>query len=215
MNTIFKILILLCFSVANVFAGGPIANDDNFVLQITSESIALNVLLNDDLVGQEDVSVRIISGPAVGDIEVDQKTNNILFFISGNFDGEIDFVYEVCGTSADCGTVCSQASGAVKVIRMPVVPEGLTPNGDGLNDRFFFNGARGFERFELTVVNRWGDMVYQNKDYQSRGFQESDLWDGTFNDESLPQGAYYYYINVFKNGEMVGDPLTGVVHIFR
>jgi gliding motility-associated-like protein len=45
------------------------------------------------------------------------------------------------------------------------IPNIVTPNGDGRNDRFVINGlTRG--PWALTIYNRWGREVYRNHDYR-------------------------------------------------
>nr|WP_262924051.1 SdrD B-like domain-containing protein [Spirosoma liriopis] len=74
------------------------------------------------------------------------------------------------------------------------IPEGFSPNGDGVNDVFVIRGMQGLT-VSLEVYNRWGQMVYQNQDYQNN-------WNGKPNtgvtvgsdDDGLPDGTYYYII---------------------
>ncbi|WP_106136925.1 SdrD B-like domain-containing protein [Spirosoma oryzae] len=73
------------------------------------------------------------------------------------------------------------------------IPEGFSPNGDGVNDRFVIRGATGLT-ISLEVYNRWGHVVYKNDNYQND-------WDGTANtgilldgDKGLPDGTYYYIV---------------------
>jgi gliding motility-associated-like protein len=77
------------------------------------------------------------------------------------------------------------------------IPEGFSPNGDGVNDFFVIQGADEFV-VSLKVYNRWGNLVYQNREYLND-------WDGISNSgllisTKLPDGTYYYIVN-FNNGE--------------
>ncbi|MCC3160638.1 gliding motility-associated C-terminal domain-containing protein [Hymenobacter sp. 15J16-1T3B] len=61
------------------------------------------------------------------------------------------------------------------------LPNVITPNGDGQNDRFVVNGlTRG--DWELTVFNRWGREVYRNPAYRHD-------WGA-----DAPPGTYYYLL---------------------
>jgi len=95
---------------------------------------------------------------------------------------------------------------------LPVLPEGLTPNGDGRNDFLEIKGIKGFQRIEIVIANRWGDIVYENKNYTN-----GDPWGGTRGTSGipLPQGAYYYSVKAIENGVQVEDDIRGVVHIFN
>ncbi|RDV13116.1 hypothetical protein DXT99_21090 [Pontibacter diazotrophicus] len=68
------------------------------------------------------------------------------------------------------------------------VPNGFTPNGDGINDRLAIkNLSTLFPGCRVTVYNRWGSLVFE-----SRGYQEP--WDGTHKGKMLPDGTYYCVI---------------------
>lgn len=65
-----------------------------------------------------------------------------------------------------------------------VMPTGFTPNGDGFNDFFVIRGID-FNDNNLTIFNRWGNVVYDQKNYQNN-------WDGKSNNKmELPDGTYY------------------------
>ncbi len=70
---------------------------------------------------------------------------------------------------------------AVTVAEM-VVPNVITPNGDGQNDKFRFRNA-GAGPWALHVYNRWGRQVYDDGQYQQD-------WDAA----GLPAGLYYYLL---------------------
>ena len=65
------------------------------------------------------------------------------------------------------------------------VPNSFTPDGDGLNDRFVpvFSYPGEVERFEMTVYDRWGSMVFLTTDMESG-------WDGG----DKPEGMYVWVI---------------------
>ena len=80
----------------------------------------------------------------------------------------------------------------VEVVQSCVnVRNAFTPNGDGINDRWFVydqnfclatpNGA------QVNVFNRYGSKVYESKDY-------ANTWDGTYKGKPLPDGTYYAII---------------------
>nr|WP_255408060.1 gliding motility-associated C-terminal domain-containing protein [Chitinophaga sp. MD30] len=71
------------------------------------------------------------------------------------------------------------------------IPEGFSPNGDGINDRFIIANA-GNDKIQLEVYNRWGNLVYKNVNYRNE-------WDGKCNTgihikEDIPDGTYYYIV---------------------
>jgi gliding motility-associated-like protein len=61
-----------------------------------------------------------------------------------------------------------------------LVPNLLTPNGDGKNDIFYIEYLRP-NKWIFEVYNRWGDRVYLNLKY-----------DNSFDASSLNDGLYYF-----------------------
>jgi gliding motility-associated-like protein len=72
------------------------------------------------------------------------------------------------------------------------IPNAFTPNGDGENDYFFPRQllSRKITRFNMRVLNRWGQQVFETTRTDGRG------WDGQFNGSPQPQGVYVYLINL-------------------
>ncbi|MCB0735196.1 MAG: PKD domain-containing protein, partial [Bacteroidetes bacterium] len=64
-----------------------------------------------------------------------------------------------------------------------MVPNGFTPNGDGINEEFKPVGLGYMKEYRLTIYNRWGMMVFTTKNPQ-------DAWDGKFNGEYVLPGLY-------------------------
>ena len=67
------------------------------------------------------------------------------------------------------------------------IPNVITPNNDNINDVFTFDNEIVMAK-KLTILNRWGNIVYQTNDLFS--------WDGTFNGNPCSDGVYYYMIEV-------------------
>ena len=65
------------------------------------------------------------------------------------------------------------------------IPTAFSPNGDGFNDQFVIYPVGITEIIEFQIFNRWGQMVYQSKDF-SKG------WDGKFQGQEQPVGTYIY-----------------------
>ncbi len=73
------------------------------------------------------------------------------------------------------------------------LPNVITPNGDGKNDKFVpLSCPRFVEKVVFKVYNRWGVLVYQS---------DNDIflnWAGVSQDgKPLPSGLYYYEAEVF------------------
>jgi gliding motility-associated-like protein len=87
-------------------------------------------------------------------------------------------------------SVGCQARDTVKVLVFTRIwaPDAFTPNNDRQNDVWELKGVEGFTLAEVTIFNRWGEIVYWSNDGYKTPF------DGTFKGESLPSGNYVYVL---------------------
>ncbi|MBN8701568.1 MAG: gliding motility-associated C-terminal domain-containing protein [Bacteroidetes bacterium] len=102
---------------------------------------------------------------------------------------------------------CSNSDNVV----VTVLPEisfynGLSPNGDGVNDYWMIDNIQKFPNCLVEVYNRWGELLFSSVGY-------SNPWDGTYKGEQLPVGTYYYVINL--NDSEFPDPYSGPIVIMR
>ena len=84
------------------------------------------------------------------------------------------------------------------------IPNTFTPNGDGINDRFYVSGKGISVITLLQVYNRWGQLLFEadNIPANNAGFG----WDGTFKGLVLEPDVFVYIVhaqcelggNVFK-----------------
>ncbi|MDX1902943.1 MAG: gliding motility-associated C-terminal domain-containing protein, partial [Thermonemataceae bacterium] len=123
-----------------------------------------------------------------------------------NFVGTDCFTYTVCDNNTPTPG-CATANLCITVTGEPTVtiPEGFSPNNDGVNDTFVIKGRNGRPMI-LRIYNRWGNLVYENENYQ-------DDWNGISNfgvrvGEQLPDGTYFYTVEFKDNGERYTRYLT-------
>jgi gliding motility-associated-like protein len=83
-------------------------------------------------------------------------------------------------------------------------PQGLSPNGDGINDCLILDHLEDREDIRVAeVFNRYGAKVFELNDYV-------DQWCGTDqNGEILPVGTYFYIIYFNSNKE----PITSWIYL--
>jgi gliding motility-associated-like protein len=67
------------------------------------------------------------------------------------------------------------------------VPNAFTPNNDGRNDLFKVLNAVKTEDFELTVYNRWGQLVFQTRNWKQG-------WDGKLGGREQGTAAYVWLL---------------------
>ena len=83
-----------------------------------------------------------------------------------------------------CGS--SQATWQVQSNACEVtIPNVITPNGSGGNDKFFIKGLENYTNAHLTIFNRWGVNVFESKNYMNN-------WTAT----DLAEGTYWYFLKL-------------------
>tara|TARA_R110002050_G_scaffold297855_3_gene459948 strand:- start:2777 stop:5152 length:2376 start_codon:yes stop_codon:yes gene_type:complete len=97
-----------------------------------------------------------------------------------------------------------------------LIPNIITPNGDGINDRFFIqaplNGAP-FEQISLSIYNRHGEKVFENKSFQNSNDRENG-WNGVnTNGQSLANGVYFYTISLKSPSTGLSESLNGSITV--
>jgi gliding motility-associated-like protein len=92
------------------------------------------------------------------------------------------------------------------------IPEGFSPNGDGVNELFIIKGLKVYKNAQLIVFNRNGQVVFDSGD----GYGNN--WDGSSSSsmpsigKDLPEGLYYF---VFKPNAQNRADITGNLYIKR
>ena len=94
----------------------------------------------------------------------------------------------------------------VEVLQELDIPSGFTPNDDGTNDLWNLNGLEQYPSAEITVFNRWGDVLF------TQGASDGS-WDGRVNGIVVPVGTYYYHIRVDEPA--LQTEWTGPITIMR
>ena len=84
-------------------------------------------------------------------------------------------------------------------------PSAFTPNDDGIRDEWLIMNIEKFPKCHLQIMDPDSTLVFE-----SHGYQQP--WDGIFNDESLPTGAYEYVCQLDPNDP---EEITGTVNLIR
>jgi len=71
------------------------------------------------------------------------------------------------------------------------LPNVITANNDGVNDYFVIDEAKLYPNNQLTIINRWGSVVFDEKGYQN-----------TFNGLDLSDGVYFYVFYYDYRGDL-------------
>ncbi len=189
----------------------PQANDDNYILSFNSTANEINLIQNDEFSDNAGWFFEILSLPNRG--MLDEKTEGIYEYSSElNYAGIVEFEYQLC--SENCPDLCTSAKVRIQIdppdLSDVEIPNGITPNGDGINETFIFPQLEyrpeQYPDRELIIFNRWGDIVYQAKPY----FND---WKGqNQNGQPLPLSTYYFVLRL-DIGE--GNIIKGDVTILK
>jgi gliding motility-associated-like protein len=72
------------------------------------------------------------------------------------------------------------------------VPNTFTPNADGKNEKLYVRGLN-LTKVHLAIYNRWGQRVFET-------FNQSEGWDGTFNQMKVDPEVFVYYLEASCEG---------------
>ena len=92
-----------------------------------------------------------------------------------------------------------------------LIPDGFSPNGDGINDTFIIPPLREFfPDFTLMIFNRYGNIIY-------KGDADSNDWNGRSSEgglgsDILPVGVYFYILEL---NDDKNEPIQGRVFLNR
>ena len=107
-------------------------------------------------------------------------------------------------TVVDCGPPVLER-GSIRV------PEGFSPNGDGVNDLLNINNLDEYPLNTIIIFNRWGNKVFEGSPY-------TNDWDGTNQIGSggdLPTGTYFYILDLGEDVDSEGRILKGHVYLTK
>jgi len=92
------------------------------------------------------------------------------------------------------------------------LPNVFTPNDDGVNDYFIPFPYDFVEKIDITIFNRWGEIVFKTNDPHIR-------WDGKnqSNNADCSEGVYFYVCNIneVRLSGLTQRTLTGCIHLLR
>ncbi len=141
--------------------------------------------------------VRNGSGQPVQEAETtfSHQSRNVTLALSKG--GE--YVFRLYAGTVAGGAACAPTVSAPYAARVPAInnPNVMTPNGDGLNDKFVVNDE--YLGSKLQVFNRWGRKVEEFASYQ-------DQWDAA----NQGPGIYYYLLT-----DAVGNTSKGWVEVLK
>jgi gliding motility-associated-like protein len=165
----------------------------------TDSSLSVTVRVNQLPVANAGASQKIFEGQTTtlnGTIKGDNITS--LYWTPGDFlDNPLSLMpsasptdnitYTLTAVSQTCGI--STSSVFIRVYKKITIPSAFSPNNDGINDIWNIKELFTYPECSVSVFDRYGRRVYQSTGY-------TKPWDGILNGSPLPQGTYYYIIDL-------------------
>jgi gliding motility-associated-like protein len=112
---------------------------------------------------------------------------------TGNVKDSVLAVYEAGIYKLEVENVCGVFEDTVHVSFRNcdyMIPNVLTPNGDGLNDVFFIKNREFYTSISFAVYNRWGMQILSTQGQLA-------YWDGrTTAGELCPDGTYFFVVEI-------------------
>ncbi len=98
-----------------------------------------------------------------------------------------------------------------------LIPDGFSPNGDGIGERFYIRCIEEYPNARISVFNRYGQLLFEQEKYGNVEFwgSEDAFWNGKPNrgispfQSILPAGTYFY---LFDPGDGQ-KPVTGSIYL--
>jgi len=193
----------------------PVAFND--LMHVGCWPLSENILSNDSDPdgGQISLTPAPIQEPLHGSAIM--VRNGILTYTpSGNYHGPDSLKYEICDdgfpVKCDTATVMIDIFPDENCDGIPdipdcvlFVPEGFSPNGDGIHDYFEVACIDKYPNATMTIYNRWGNKLFEKSNYGNLsvwGAPANAWWDGysdsklTVGHEKVPAGNYIYMLNL-------------------
>ncbi len=189
----------------------------DYIIELTNtgNTSASDLVITDDLPFGITYQSSVLESESVTDVEIGVSGRTITYSIPNLPRGSmlriiltvkadqltspspLTITNTVVVTSRDVETIDNNTATDTNVINPFFIPNVITPNGDGKNDTFEIRGITRFLSTNLVIFNRYGDHIFESKDYQND-------WDAA----GLPNGTYYFVLqtkdaegrtNEFKN----------------
>lgn len=110
-----------------------------------------------------------------------------------------DITYRLTVTSTDSCTATDTV--AIRILKIPVIPNTFTPNNDGTNDVWNIKNLDRYPDCVMDIYNRYGQRMYHSIGYGT-------AWDGRYNGQEVPVGTYYYVLNLHDGTKNYGGYVT-------
>ncbi|MBN8703748.1 MAG: gliding motility-associated C-terminal domain-containing protein [Bacteroidetes bacterium] len=186
------------FAITNQSEGKVIAENDETSVEFNT-SASIDISANDTT---SNATITIVQNPINGSI-ISISNGVVNYKPNEGFSGNDSLTYVVCDQF--CTLACDTAKVYLNVLPELIfsIPNGFSPDGDGINDKFVIKNIDRFGDNKLEIYNRWGVLIFEASSYKNE-------WDGTTNNSSavvlgdgkVVSGTYYYVLTLKDNNEI-------------
>jgi gliding motility-associated-like protein len=187
----------------------PSALDDQYTGK-TNLSLKGNVRENDtDLTVPVDSLKASLTVPPIHGKVIMSEDGTFVYTPQYEFAGEDHFTYKIC--KPDDATLCGEAKVTLSIYNNSgcaiQIPEGFSPNGDGINDYFRIKCIANYPNTVLQIYTRSGVKVYEQEHYGNIdywGSEENAWWNGQTGNKlnvggsKLMNASYIYILELEK-----------------
>ncbi|PKV49929.1 gliding motility-associated-like protein [Aquimarina sp. MAR_2010_214] len=196
--------------------------------------------LNDN--GMQDIGEPDLEGIDVNIVDVNGIEQTVITDLNGDYIANVPVgatVVDIDNTTLPLGSLQTEGTDPTTVIVIGtgitieenngfiiiadvdneiVVYTGISPNGDGINDRFRIAGLDNFPNNRLQIFNRWGIKIFDQNGYEQsgakffEGISEGRVTMG--NNKKLPVGTYFYVLE-YENANGINMSKAGYLYVNR
>ncbi len=100
------------------------------------------------------------------------------------------------------------------------LPNAFTPNGDGVNDLFYFVSLNLLEDVTFEIFNRYGEKIHSAYAKELDASLQNELieafaWDGTYKGNKVQTGTYIYRLTYKRLGNTRVYDTTGTINVVQ
>ena len=182
--------------------------DENGTLSYDTANVLVHVITPILYAGPDQTidSGNVVTLQATGNVMQVQWFPSFLMDPSNNFTvysiPSTTTTYMVQGSVGGCVATDYVTVFLKNVLR---VPNTFSPNEDGTNETWIIPGIENYPKNKMTVMNRFGSILYESSPYN-----DINAWSGIWSDKPLPEGAYYYILDLGT-----GSVKKGIICIVR
>ncbi|RLD79647.1 MAG: hypothetical protein DRJ07_11475, partial [Bacteroidetes bacterium] len=186
----------------------PVAQNQVFSI---SEDSELGTMIGTVVASDEDndnLSFEIVSGNIDDAFSIDQANGDISLAASNilNYENISEYLLTIQIEDDGNGPESTQCMVTINIIDVEDSFEAnniFTPN-DERNKYWLIKNVQNYNDFELIIRTATGQIVYKTMNYQND-------WNGTYNNQVLPTGTYYFSLTSSINGKSY----SGFINLIR